>query len=136
MDKDIIRDYELDIIVRAWRDERFRLSLLDDAKRSIEEEFHITIPEEMNIFVHVEDDNNLHLIVPALPSNFAASDLSDDELKDVIGGVLAENHQSLFSNGIDKNRIKTLTDENQAQKQRIAVLEKEINGLKQSLSKK
>lgn len=136
MDKDIIRDYELDIIVRAWRDERFRLNLLDDAKKSIEEEFHITIPEDMNIFVHVEDENNLHLIVPALPSNFAADDLSDDELRDVIGGVLMDSHHSVFGGGFDKNRIKTLSEENKAQKQRIAVLEKELLGLKQSLSNK
>jgi hypothetical protein len=132
MEKDIIRDYELDIIVRAWRDEEFRLQLLKNPKKSIEDEFHISIPQDMNIFVHEEDEMNLHLIVPSLPSNFAANELSDEELKDVIGGVMAAGHMATYPSGLERAQIRTLQDKNAELRQQIEKLEKELNGFKKS----
>jgi hypothetical protein len=74
MDKELIRDYELDIIVKAWRDEDFRKSLLKDPKKAIEEEFDITVPEDMQIFIHEEHEDTLHLIVPSIPPKIESRD--------------------------------------------------------------
>lgn len=125
MDKELIRDYELDIIVKAWKDESFRLALLKDAKKAIEKEFAIKVPSEVSISVHEENDNSLHLIVPSVPSHFSADSLSDDELKDVIGGVLATGHVAL--NRLEtKKKLRALEDENGQQKKLIEKLQKDL----------
>lgn len=128
MDKESIRDYELDIIVKAWRDEAFRRSLLKDAKRAIEKEFGIDIPNDVEISVHEEHENSIHLIVPSIPSNFDAEKLSDDELRDVIGGVFAGGHLSGFPDAKERARLRDLQRENDR-------LKKIIEGLKQDLGK-
>lgn len=135
MDKDVIRDYELDIIVKAWRDERFRKNLLSDAKSAIEKEFQISIPADMTISVHEEHENSLHLIVPSVPSNFDSEHLSDDELKDVIGGVMATGHVSLFPNNKDRERLRTLKRENDQLRKMIEKLNGDLSALEQQLLK-
>jgi len=126
MDKEILRDYELDIIVKAWRDEKFRKNLLKNPKKAIEDEFGVHVPEDMEIFVHEERDNSLHLIVPSLPSNFSSESLTDDELRDVIGGVLAVGHLGRLSNKKDRERLKDLQNENEGLKTSIDQLKREL----------
>lgn len=134
MDKEMIRDYELDIIVKAWRDERFRKNLLKDPKKAIEEEFSIVVPKDMQISVHEESDNSLHLIVPSVPSNFSSEDLSDDELKEVIGGVLATGHLSIFPSK-DRARLRALQQENDQLKKMNDKLSKDLSDLRSQISK-
>ncbi len=121
MNKDIIRDYELDIIVKAWRDESFRQKLLKNAKAAIEEEFEIEVPSDIKISVHEESEESIHLIVPSVPSNFITDDFSDEELKDVIGGVMSSNHGVSFYN--DK-KLKELKKENEQLKKDLLKLTK------------
>ncbi len=135
MDKEMIRDYELDIIVKAWRDERFRKNLLKDPKKAIEEEFSISVPREMTISVHEENDNSLHLIVPSVPSNFSGDDLSDDELKEVIGGVMATGHLSLFPSSKERARLRALQQENDQLKKMNDKLTKDLSDLESQLLK-
>lgn len=126
MDKELIRDYELDIIVKAWRDEPFRQQLLKDPKKAIEKEFDIKVPDDMKIWVHEESENNLHLIVPSVPSNFMADDLSDSELKDIIGGVMATGHLAAFPKSEERARIRQLQRENEQLQKNIAKLQKDL----------
>lgn len=135
MDKEMIRDYELDIIVKAWRDERFRKNLLKDPKKAIEDEFSISVPKEMKISVHEESDNSLHLIVPSVPSNFSGDDLSDDELKEVIGGVMATGHISLFPNSKERARLRALQQENDQLKKMNDKLTRDLTALESQLLK-
>ncbi len=124
MDKELIRDYELDIIVKAWRDENFRQNLLKDAKKAIEKEFNIKVPTDMTIAVHEENDHSLHLIVPSVPPHFDTGDLSDDELKDVIGGVIATGHLAAFPKSQDRQKLRELQRENEQLKKTIETLKK------------
>lgn len=135
MDKEIIRDYELDIIVKAWRDERFRKELLEDPKGAIEREFSLSVPNDMNISVHEENDNSLHLIVPSVPSNFYADDLSDDELKEVIGGVMATGHLSAFPNTKERARLRDLQRENDQLRKMVEKLSSDLSDLESHLLK-
>lgn len=132
MEKELIRDYELDIIVKAWRDEKFRLDLLADPKKAIEKAFDIKVPHDMKISVHEENEHSLHLIVPSVPPHFIAEDLSDDELKDVIGGVLATGHLAAFPKGKERQRIRELEKENNNYKKDIEQLKHELKALKRS----
>jgi hypothetical protein len=135
MDRETIRDYELDIIVKAWRDEKFRQSLLRDAKKAIEKEFDIEIPKHVRISVHEEDENSLHLIVPAVPANFSADELSDDELREVIGGVIASGHITAFPNSEQRTRIRVLHKENQELHKMIHKLKADLSELESQLIK-
>ncbi|HXW60241.1 MAG TPA: NHLP leader peptide family RiPP precursor [Myxococcota bacterium] len=135
MDKELIRDYELDIIVKAWRDEPFRLQLLKDPKKAIEKEFDIKVPNDMKISVHEENENSLHLIVPSVPSNFTADELSDKELKDIIGGVMATGHLALFPQSEERARIRLLQRENEQLQKMVAKLQKDLLDLENQVVK-
>jgi hypothetical protein len=135
MDKEIIRDYELDIIVKAWRDECFRKNLLKDPKKTIEDEFNITVPKDMNISVHEENENSLHLIVPSVPSNFTTEELSDDELKEVIGGVMATGHLTAFPGSKERSRLRQLQRENDQLKKMVEKLNKDLSAIESQLLK-
>jgi hypothetical protein len=135
MDKEVIRDYELDIIVKAWRDERFRKNLLKDPKKAIENEFNIVVPDDMVISVHEERDNSLHLIVPSVPANFSAKDLSDDELKEVIGGVMATGHLAAFPGSKERTRLRNLQRENDQLRKMIEKLNNDLSAVESQLLK-
>lgn len=135
MDKELIRDYELDIIVKAWRDEKFRLDLLKNPKKAIEDEFHIRIPSDMNISVHEESEHSLHLIVPSVPSNFLAEDLSDDELKEVIGGVMATGHLAAFPKPKERAQLRSLQKENDQLKKMVEKLSQDLSDLEAQMLK-
>lgn len=136
MDKETIRDYELDIIVKAWRDERFRQNLLKNPKQAIEKEFNITVPNDMNIAVHEEHEDSLHLIVPSKPSNFTAEELSDDELKEVIGGVMATGHLAAFPGTKERARLRTLQRENDQLRKMIEKLNGDLSAIETQLLKR
>lgn len=135
MDKELIRDFELDIIVKAWRDEKFRQNLLKDPKKAIEKEFNIQVPEDMTISVHEESENSLHLIVPSLPPHFTTEDLSDDELKEVIGGVMATGHLAAFPSTKDRARLRNLQKENDQLRKMIEKLNHDLSDLEAQLLK-
>lgn len=135
MDKEQIRDYELDIIVKAWRDEKFRKQLLSDPKKAIEKEFNISVPSDVTISVHEENDNSLHLIVPSLPPDFEAFDMSDDELREVIGGVMATGHLSAFPSSKERARLRSLQKENDQLKKMVEKLNGDLTSLESQLLK-
>lgn len=136
MDKEQIRDYELDIIVKAWRDDVFRKNLLADPKKAIEKEFNIRIPHDVIISVHEESEQSLHLIVPAVPSNFDAEDLSDDELREVIGGVMATGHLSAFPSSKERAKLRSVQKENDQLRKMIEKLNGDLSSLEAQLLKR
>lgn len=62
------------IAEKAKENEEFRLALLDDPKLAIENEFKVVFPEKITIHIHVENSQELHLIIPAQNTD----ELSDD----------------------------------------------------------
>ena len=73
------------IAEKASENEDFRLALLSDPKSALEKECAVTFPEGLSVKVHVDSSQELHLIIPATKLD----ELSDDQLEDVAGGVMA-----------------------------------------------
>lgn len=82
--------YELNeqVAKRASEKEEFRVALLSDPKKALENEFGVEIPADLQIEVHLETKNTLHLIVPEKEKEKEKDtlELSDDQLDQVAGG--------------------------------------------------
>lgn len=75
---------EAKIAAKAMEDEAFRAKLLSDPKSAIAESTGLEFPAEVNIVVHEETDDTLHLVIPpAIPD-----ELTDDQLEAVAGGAV------------------------------------------------
>ena len=70
------------IVERAWKDEAFKENLLKDPKGTLLK-LNPNLPADLNIQVHEESANTLHLVLPKDPSK---TELSDKELDAVAGG--------------------------------------------------
>ncbi|GAB4191024.1 MAG: hypothetical protein Tsb002_19360 [Wenzhouxiangellaceae bacterium] len=65
------KSIETELVEKALTDEAFRQALLADPKAALEKEWGVTLPEGLNIKVHQEKRNELHVV---LPNAAAASD--------------------------------------------------------------
>jgi hypothetical protein len=85
MENKILSTLELNGLIRekAVENEAFRLALLSDPKKTLEEELGVEIPEDIKIEVHVENMKSLHLIIPPAQTD----ELTDEDLEGVAGGV-------------------------------------------------
>lgn len=66
---------------RAMNDDDFRSQLMDDPKGVFEREFGLAIPDDMDIKVHVNDFQTVHL---TLPMDYK---LSEEQLEAVAAGL-------------------------------------------------
>jgi hypothetical protein len=55
---------EMHLAGRALQDPDFRARLLDNPKRTIEDEIHLHFPTTLNVKVHEEKLNELHVVLP------------------------------------------------------------------------
>ena len=69
------------VMEKAGEDASFREALLADAKSAISQEFHLTLPDGLEIKVHENDGNTVHLPLPAKPEI-----LKEGQLDQVTGG--------------------------------------------------
>jgi Nitrile hydratase, alpha chain len=83
-----LEDPELEIGVRAMRDEEFREALLKEPELTLERQYGVKVPEGVRVHVHVETDRDIHLVVPGRPS--WADDVPDNELDEVISQRMRE----------------------------------------------
>lgn len=58
------------IIQRAWADSTFRERLLANPKAVIEDALGVTLPDEVNVYIHEESDTDIHLVLPRRPAYF------------------------------------------------------------------
>ena len=70
------------IVEKANEDPDFRDSLIADARTTISKEFDVTVPEGLNIVVHENDLDTVHLPLPAKPQV-----LGEGQLSQVSAGV-------------------------------------------------
>jgi hypothetical protein len=70
------------LIVKAYKDAKFRAELAADPKGTIARELKITIPDSIKIFVHQETSTDFHLVLPDVSH---PGELSDVELQAVAG---------------------------------------------------
>ncbi len=57
------------IIQRAWEDPEFKAALLAEPRLTLEKELGVTFPPDLQIFIHEETPNTLHLILPPAPDS-------------------------------------------------------------------
>ena len=74
------------LLVKSMKDEAFRQELLSNPKGVLERELGITFPQGVNVQVHEDTSDTLHLVVPKrVPAQ--GSELTDAELEQVALGV-------------------------------------------------
>jgi hypothetical protein len=54
------------LMATAWRDKKFMERLLKDP-RPVLEEFEIRLPNDRKIFIHLDSDREVHIVMPAAP---------------------------------------------------------------------
>ena len=77
------KDLYNNIMQRASEDADFRAALASAPKETIQKEYEIKIPENMEIKVHESDLNTVHLSLP-----FSPQALQESQLKDVAAAAI------------------------------------------------
>jgi hypothetical protein len=73
------------VIDRAEKDSNFRKLLISNPREAVKSEVGVEIPSGLDIQVLEETDQKIYLV---LPRESVESELSDDQLESVAGGVI------------------------------------------------
>ncbi len=73
-------DYQNQVLAKAADDDGFRIRLMNDPSKAVGEELDVDMPEELDIRVHEETANLVHLVLPSKRV------LSREELENTTGG--------------------------------------------------
>ena len=80
---------EEQIAKRAMADSDYKEELTKDPKKMLESSLGIKLPENMNVHVHEETQNDIHIVIPHHGQDGRQSEeLSAEELEGVSGGWL------------------------------------------------
>ena len=87
------KDFEAQIIAKAWRDPEFKKRLLTDPKGVFEEELQklqegAKLPADLNIQVLEEHPKQVYLVLPQNPEELLEGELTDEQLESVAGGTI------------------------------------------------
>ncbi len=63
------QDLKNQIIEKAWTDPDFKRELLANPKAAIKDAFGIDVPDDINLHVSEEDQNNYYLALPRNPAD-------------------------------------------------------------------
>jgi hypothetical protein len=74
------------VIAKCWTDEGFKRKLLADPAATLKAE-GVELPAGMSVKALENTDKVFHLVIPAKPADLS-KDLSDEELEEVVGGLL------------------------------------------------
>ena len=77
-------DVEARLIAKAWKDETFKQALISDPKATIENELGTKFADGLDVQVHEQTENTVHLVLPPKPKE---GELSDSESEAVAGGA-------------------------------------------------
>jgi hypothetical protein len=80
------REFETEIITKAWKDRQFKQELLSNPKAVYERELNQKLPDSLQIRVVEEDSNSVYLVLPKAPE--ATEELSEEALEAIAGGGL------------------------------------------------
>ena len=81
------REFEAQLIAKAWKDEAFKARLLRNPKEVFEEELGVSLSPSIEIRVLEERPNQLFLVLPPNPEQAPDLELSEEQLQMVSGGA-------------------------------------------------
>jgi hypothetical protein len=87
-------EFNTRIATKAWQDAAFRQELLSNPRSVIARELGTTLPENLQVHVFEENDNNIYLVIPPVPS--VDEELSEEALEQVAGGYIASRKKGHF----------------------------------------
>ena len=68
-----------ELLKQAWRDEAFKRQLLRAPRATLESALGITLPAELNIYIHEQTPTDLHLVLPMPPEGFQEAGIPASE---------------------------------------------------------
>lgn len=71
---------EVDLIVKAMKDPKFRQNLLKDPKGAIQQVWGVQLPVDLKIVVHEEGAKELHLVLPDASSLHAVESMCETKV--------------------------------------------------------
>ena len=86
------RQFEDEMILKAWKDPEYKKRLLASPKELLEEEIAkirpgTKLPDRLKVYVHEESRDAVHISLPANPEEYRGDSSSDEAwLEDVAGG--------------------------------------------------
>jgi Nitrile hydratase, alpha chain len=80
------RDFELQLIEKAWKDDAFRQVLRSDPRGAVEKELGAKLPAGLQVKLVEESADTFYLVLPAKPDRGPAGQLTDQQLDAVAGG--------------------------------------------------
>ena len=88
------QQFEAGIVAKAWRDPEYRKRLLKSPKEVVQEELRklrpgVTLPETLQVYVHEETPNAVHLTLPMNPAEYGEAS-GDEWMDNVTGGVFGK----------------------------------------------
>jgi hypothetical protein len=78
------KEFETEIITKAWKDKQFKQELLSNPKAVYERELNQKLPDSLQIRVVEEDSNTIYLALPKAPE--VSEELSEESLEAIAGG--------------------------------------------------
>lgn len=81
------KEFETRLVQRATTDRGFKKMLLNDTNQAIKVEFSEHLPNNIEIYVHEENENVYHFVIPWNPFTVSDGQLSDDDLEIIAGGT-------------------------------------------------
>jgi hypothetical protein len=80
------RDFELQLIEKAWKDDAFRQALRRDPQGTVESVLGGKLPAGVQVKLVEESANTFYLVLPAKLDRAPAGQLTDQQLDAVAGG--------------------------------------------------
>lgn len=85
------REFEGNLVAKAWRDADFKKRLLADPNTVVQEELAklhpgAKLPAKLQVHVHSEGENEVHLVLPRNPREENHT-VTDEDLDQVAGGT-------------------------------------------------
>lgn len=82
----IVQSWHQHLVDRALADPAFRDGLIKEPHRAIEETTGYTVPANLEVLVHENTGNKLHIVLPFEPSSFAAQAVSEESAAGTTNG--------------------------------------------------
>jgi hypothetical protein len=89
------KEFERDLILKAWKDPAFKSKLISDPKGTLEKELKaidagFSLPKNMKVTVLEEDSENIYLVLPEHPKVSAKrAEFNDAQLESAAGGSIS-----------------------------------------------